>query len=126
MTRKILIVLLVFVTSSCRFSSPCEKYQILCPAPTLTSTPSPSVTVRPSPSAAATEPYEVAEVRGITVNVRKTPGGDPTGLYVYSGQAVVILEYSKDGRWARIEAPAGWIFVGCLISESGLLCQAAP
>jgi hypothetical protein len=123
--KKLLYIL--FVTSllvSCNFV-------ISQPLPTIT--PAPSATSSPLPTARATGTAEAeteqAEVRGVVVNVRSSPAGAVVGQ-VYSGQPVDVLgcrEYEDKGRWCEIEAGAlsGFIYEGCLNTESGLLCQAA-
>jgi hypothetical protein len=76
----------------------------------------------PTPTAEA----ETAEVRAAVVRVRDAADGEPLmpEQYIYAGQSVTVLEYSEDGRWARIAEPAGWIWAGCLVGAE-LGCEAA-
>jgi hypothetical protein len=92
-------------------------------------TPDNTPSLLPTPTAEAEAETEQAEVRGVVVNVRQSPAGTIVGQ-VYSGQPVDVLgcqEYEGKGRWCEIEAGdiSGYVYEGCLNTESGLLCQAA-
>lgn len=69
----------------------------------------------------------VATISQAVVRVRRTPGGEETGKYVYSGDRVE-LSGKCQGDWCPISKPVkGWVFRGCIAElADGLLCQARP
>jgi hypothetical protein len=95
------------------------------PITTPDNTPLPTSPAVATPTAEAET--EQAEVRAAVVRVRDAADGEPLTpeQYIYAGQSVTVLEYSDDGRWARIAEPAGWIWAGCLVGAE-LGCEAMP